>query len=61
MILKVEGVIAPASADFIGRGLRDAAAEGAPLIVLRVDTPRGLDSSMRQIVREILASPVPPH
>jgi membrane-bound serine protease (ClpP class) len=59
MVLKVDGVIAPASADFIERGLRDAAAEGASLIVLRMDTPGGLDSSMRRIVREILASPVP--
>ena len=59
IVLKVDGVIAPASADFIERGLHDAAAENASLIVLQVDTPGGLDSSMRQIIREILASPVP--
>jgi membrane-bound serine protease (ClpP class) len=58
-VLKADGVIAPASADFIGRGLRDAAAEGVSLVVLQMDTPGGLDSSMRRIVREILASPVP--
>ena len=59
IVLKVDGVIAPASADFIERGLRDAAAENPSLVILQVDTPGGLDSSMRQIIREILASPVP--
>jgi membrane-bound serine protease (ClpP class) len=59
IVLKVDGVIAPANADFIERGLHDAAAEGTRLIVLQMDTPGGLDSSMRRIIREILASPVP--
>jgi membrane-bound serine protease (ClpP class) len=59
VVLTVSGPIAPASADFIQRGMQQAAVEGAPLVVLQLDTPGGLDTSMRQIIRAILASPVP--
>ncbi len=59
MVLTVEGAVAPAMADFIIRNLDVAADRGAPLVVLKMDTPGGLDSSMRQIIRAILASPVP--
>ena len=59
MVLTVEGAVAPAMADFITRNLDTAAARGAPLVVLKMDTPGGLDSSMRDIIRAILASPVP--
>jgi membrane-bound serine protease (ClpP class) len=59
IVLTLDGAVSPASADYITRGIADAAAEGAALVVLRMDTPGGLDSSMRAIIREILASPVP--
>jgi len=59
VILDIRGGIGPATSDHIKRGLEDAAAAGAPVVVLRIDTPGGLDSAMRDIVKAILASPVP--
>lgn len=59
VVLKVDGVISPASSDFIIAGLDKAAHDGAQLAVIELDTPGGLDSSMRTIVQRILASSVP--
>jgi membrane-bound serine protease (ClpP class) len=59
LVMPLAGVIGPASADFIERGLVRAAAENAQLVVLEIDTPGGLDTSMRDIIKAILASPVP--
>ncbi len=59
MVMPLTGVIGPASADFVERGLARAAAENAGLVVLQMDTPGGLDTSMREIIKAILASPVP--
>jgi membrane-bound serine protease (ClpP class) len=58
-VLGIDDAIGPASADYLIRDLEQAKAHGAQLVVLRLDTPGGLDSAMRQMIKAILASPVP--
>ncbi len=59
LVVALDGAIGPASADFVSRAIKRAAKEKAQLVVIRMDTPGGLDTSMRGLIKDMLASPVP--
>ncbi len=58
-LLEVDGPITPVMADYVARGIDEAARNGAEAVVIRLDTPGGLSSAMDDIVQDILQSPVP--
>lgn len=57
--IAIQGAIGPATSRYVASEIEKAADAGAPLIILRLDTPGGLDGAMREIVQAVLASPVP--
>ena len=59
VVLDISGAIGPATADYFHRGMEEAESTNAQFVVLRMDTPGGLDSAMRDMIKDILASPVP--
>jgi membrane-bound serine protease (ClpP class) len=58
-VIDAEGPIGPATRDFITRSIEEAARRDAALLVIRMDTPGGLDASTRDIIKAILNSQVP--
>jgi len=58
-VAEIRGGISPASAAYFLRALDDAQRARADLLVLRLDTPGGLDAAMREMIQGLLASPVP--
>jgi len=59
LVIPVEGVIDPAMSDYVTRGISDASQNGNSIVVLSIDTPGGLDQSMRDIIKEMTGSPLP--
>src|SRR5271154_4171505 len=59
MEIPIDGVIQPFLADFVDEALAQAASEHASLVLLTLNTPGGLDTSMRDIIQHIISSPVP--
>ncbi|CCA90875.1 conserved hypothetical protein (plasmid) [Novosphingobium sp. PP1Y] len=59
VVMTVDGAIGPATAAYLGDGFEQAREQGAELVLIEMDTPGGLDTSMRQIIRDILAMPMP--
>lgn len=59
VVLEINDAIGPATSDYFQRGLAAAAERDAPVVVLKLNTPGGLDTAMRDIIQATLASPVP--
>ena len=58
-LLEIDGPINPATAFYVGRNLQESAQNREALVLVEMDTPGGLDSSMREIVKNIFSSQVP--
>jgi len=59
VVLEINGAVSPAIADYVVRELKGLSPDETGIVVLRMDTPGGLDTAMRGIIRAILASRVP--
>ena len=58
-VIRIEESINPGTAAFLSRGIRQAVEDGAPLVIVQLDTPGGLVSSMRTMIKTIMNAPIP--
>lgn len=58
-VIRAEGVVNPVMSEFISGNIDEAVNEKAEALVIELDTPGGLDASMRDIIKKIIASEVP--
>ncbi len=59
LVIKVNGIINPVASEYINKSIKKASEMNAEALIIELDTPGGLDTSMRLIVKDILDSPVP--
>lgn len=58
-VIQVKGVINPVTSSYIQRGISEAEEDGARALIIEIDTPGGLDTSMREIIQRIISAKVP--
>jgi len=58
-LVEIQDPITPVTAQYLQRNLQEAARSGDRLVLIEMDTPGGLDTAMREIVKDVMASPVP--
>ncbi len=59
VVLTIDGPIGTGIGGYLVRGIEEASASGADLVIITMDTPGGLDGAMREIIRAILAADIP--
>jgi membrane-bound serine protease (ClpP class) len=57
--VELPGTIDPATEAWVGKSLDEAEERDAELVIFRLDTPGGLDTSMREIIKDVIAAPMP--